>query len=247
MSTFNSRSAAVLIIVISLLCLGGCVTKGSEEKGGMFFETKNWKKSPKEDSKSKSWKKFKEDIVGKIRRGQGTMTVKEARALLPLPNMEGETSTSMALGWYFSDADNTSWDIAIWNRSSSIEYGYLLVVGFTEKGILNHFDVQNVVMPSKSWSVTSHAIIGELVAIKNMQILSDMIGKALDRSADRAVDKADQRFNATIDRREAELIDKVKSSTTGMTGDMGGSSPGGSPTVTITVSPGTSSSSPTIQ
>lgn len=247
MATFNSRSAAVLVTMFFLLCLGGCVTKGNEEKGEMFFEAKNWKKPSGEDSKSKSWAKFKQDVIGKIKRGQGSMTIKEVRALLPQPNMEGETSASMALGWYFSDTDSTSWDIAVWNRSSSVECGYLIVVGFTEKGILNHFDVQNIVMPSKSWSVTSRAIVGELVAIKNMQILSDMIGKALDRSADRAVDKADQRFNATIDRREGEFVDKIKGSAASSTSGTGSSLPGGSSTITITVNPSTPPGPSTVQ
>lgn len=217
-----------MFIVLSLLLLEGCVTKGSDEKGEKFF-------------KEKTWDYFKKETVGRIKRGQGTLTIKEVRALLPLPNMEGETSMSMALGWYFSDADSSSWDIAIASRSSGVEYGYLLVVGFTSEGIVNYFDVQNMVMPSKSWAITSRAIVGEIIAIKNMQVLSDMIGKALDRSADRAIEKADQKFSQTIDQKKTEFADKIDASTAS-----GTISPpsGGSSTITITVSPSTSPSTP---
>lgn len=230
MSTLTFRSVAILI-VLSLLLLEGCVTKGSDEKGERFF-------------KEKTWEHFKRETVGRIKRGQGTLTIKEVRALLPQPNMEGETNMSMALGWYFSDADSSSWDIAIASRSSGVEYGYLLVVGFTGEGVVNYFDVQNIVMPSKSWAITSRALVGEFIALKNMQILSDMIGKALDRSADRAIEKADQKFSETINREKAKFADKIDASTAN-----GTISPpsGGSSTITITVSPSISTGAPTAQ
>ena len=189
----------------------------------MFFEAKNWKKPLPENRQSKSWSKFKETIVDKIKHGQGSMTIEEVRVFLPPPNREGETSESLALGWYFSDTDSSSWDIAIASHSSGVEYGYLLVVGFNEEGILNYFDVQNSIMPSKSWAITSRAFIGELVAIKNMEILSGMIGKALDRAADRGVDRADEKFNRTIDRREGELVGKVKDAVNGAKKDLNNS------------------------
>ncbi len=241
MTTFLFRGAAVLIC-ITLLLLGGCVTKGGEEKGGMFFDEKNQKKSVRENRQSKSWSKFKETIVDKIKHGQGTMTIEEVRAFLPPPNREGETSQSLALGWYFSDTDSSSWDIAIVSHSSGVEYGYLLVVGFNEEGTLNYFGVQNSIMPSKSWVFTTRAVMGEIVAIKNMEILSGMISKALDRAADRGVDRADQKFNATIDRREGELIGKAKDAVNEAKKDMSNSphvitieakTPGGSYSYTV--------------
>lgn len=228
MTTYLSRSAAVLVFLV-LLLLGGCVTFEKTEDGTKFFKT---------DADNK-WESFQADISTTLKKGQGTMTMGEVKKIFPIPTVERSTGESKALGWYFHKSRNSIWDFAVISTSSGMDLGYLLSIGFTEKEILSNFELQRVAVPSKGRTITSKPIVNEMVMIKNMQILDSMIDRTLSKNVDRANDK----LNETIDKREAEFTGKVKEavssadSTSGGTGTITiqtNNTQGGSSTYTVT-------------
>lgn len=216
------RAAAVLVVVTPLL-LGGCITFEKTEDGTRFF---------KKDTHNE-WENFQADISVVLKRGQGKMTTGEVKKMFPVPVVERTTGESEALGWYFHKSQSSIWDFAVLTTTSGMDFGYLLSIGFTEKGILNNFEFQRVVVPSKSRTITSKPIVNEMVMIKNMQILDSMIDRTLSKNVDRANDK----FNKTIDEREAEITGKVKEAVSSAGSNVGG-------TGTITIETNTQGSSP---
>ena len=201
-----------------LLLLGGCVTFEKTEDGTKFFKT----------DKDNTWENFQANMSATLKEGQGKMTMGEVKKIFPVPIVERSTGESKALGWYFHKSRNSIWDFAVVSTSSGMDLGYLLSIGFTEKEILSNFELQRVVVPSKGRTITNKPIINEMVMIKNMQILDSMIDRTLSKNVDRANDK----LNETIDKREAEFTDKVKDAVSGINSTSSGIGTG---TITIEV------------
>jgi hypothetical protein len=226
-TTSKFLSAAVLVC-ITLLLLGGCVTFEKTEDGTKFFKT----------DKENKWENFQENMSATLKEGQGKMTMGEVKKMFPIPIVERNTGESKALGWYFHKSRNSIWDFAVVSTSNGMDLGYLLSIGFTEKEILSNFELQRVVVPSKNRTITSKPIVNEAIMIKNMQILDSMI----DRTLSKNVDRADSKLNTTLDNHEAEFTGKVKdavSSANNASGGTGtitiqGTAPGGSYSYTVT-------------
>lgn len=229
MATFLFRGAVVLVCII-LLLLGGCVTFEKTEDGTKFFKT----------DKDNKWESFQADISATLKKGQGKMTKEEVKKIFPTPIVERNTENSEALGWYFHNSRSSIWDFAVVSTSSGMDLGHLLSIGFTEKGILSNFELQRVVVPSKGRTITSKPIVNEMIMIKNMQLLDSMIDRTLSKNVDRANDK----LNETIDKREAEFTDKVKDAVSSGSSTNGGS--GGTGTITVQTNNQGSSSTYTI-
>jgi hypothetical protein len=228
-----ARKALMLLLVSSLLLLGSCVTIEKTENGTKLFDVGN----------NGSWEKFKSSVVVRLREGRGAMTMDEVRSLLPPPIIERDTGDLKAWGWYFHENKNSSWDFAVVSTSHGSDQLYLLTAVFTEKGILKDYEEQRAVMPVKKNAVTSRPVMNEFVAYQNMLILDRLIEGSLNRAADRAVERADQKFNDTLDRRGTELANKIKDSVNTTSGG------GASYTLTTTTqqgSPGTSSTTVTV-
>lgn len=218
-----------MLVFLTLLLLGGCVTFEKTEDGTKFFKT---------DADNK-WESFQADISATLKKGQGKMTMEEVKKIFPIPTVERSTGESKALGWYFHKSRNSIWDFAVISTSSGMDLGYLLSIGFTEKEILSNFELQRVAVPSKGRTITSKPIVNEMVMIKNMQILDSMIDRTLSKNVDRANDK----LNETIDKREAEFTGKVKEAVSSVDSTSGGTgtitiqtnnTQGGSSTYTVT-------------
>lgn len=197
-----------MLVFATMLLLGGCVTFEKTEDGAKFFKTNT----------DGTWENFQADISATLKKGQGKMTMEEVRKMLPIPTVERSTEESEALGWYFHKSRNNVWDFAIISTSNGMDLGYLLSIGFTEKGVLSNFELQRIMVPSKGRTITSKPVMNELVTIKNMQILDRM----LDRTLSKNVDDARNKFNADIDKREAEFTGKVKEAVSSADSTSGG-------------------------
>lgn len=231
MGIVQVRGTLAVLFAVFFFLLGGCVTVEKTEQGTKFFGIE----------KKDSWEKFRASTVSHLKEGRGVITMSDVGKLLPPPAVERDTGDLKAWGWYFHENRNRSWDLAVVNGSSGADTLYLLTVVFTEKGILQSYEEQRAIVPAMKRAVTSRPLINELVTYQNMLILDRLIEGSLNRAADRAVDRADQRFNATIDQRGAELADKVKSSVNDANNNGGTSY-----TVNTTTQPGSSGTSTTI-
>lgn len=224
--TVSLRGTSMLVFA-TLLLLGGCVTFEKTEDGTKFFKTDT----------DNTWENFQTDISATLKNGQGKMTMGEVKKMFPIPIVERSTGESEALGWYFHKSRNSIWDFAIISTSNGVDLGYLLSIGFTEKGILSSFELQRVVVPMKGRTITSKPVVNEMVLIKNMQILDRMI----DRTLSKNLDDARSKFNADIDKREVEFAGKVKDAIAGTD-----SASGSAGTITIQTNTQGSSSTSTV-
>lgn len=212
------RVADVLFLAVLLLGLGGCVTSNSGEQGSKFFTTE-------------SWNEFEDNTAKALRKGKQTLTVSEVQKLVPAkPVMTRQTTQTKVYGWFYARSGNFIWDFGVYGNTKSVEDGRFLAVQFTADGILYDFEFQTVKMPSRNRYFTSKPIVDEGVTYLHYTILSNLMGKQMDKSLERSENRFVEKAKNVLNTDGADLVNKAKDAIDGLnTGSLPDSLPIGTP------------------